>query len=82
MANLEHLTRLKQGKRQWLAWRDDNAHISPDLREIDLSGQNLERSYLVGVNLSQSYLEAIKLGYANLERAELANTNLIKADLS
>ena len=40
MANQEHLALLEIEKK-WLIWRHNNPQITPDLREINLTGKNL-----------------------------------------
>jgi len=41
MTKTDHVSLLRQGKAAWVAWREANPSIHPDLREANLNGANL-----------------------------------------
>ncbi|NET52254.1 MAG: pentapeptide repeat-containing protein, partial [Merismopedia sp. SIO2A8] len=76
-AKSEQLALLKQSVKTWNDWRQKNSEIIPllsrvDLREINLSGKNLMRTYLSGANLSENNLSGNNLSEANLSEANLS----------
>lgn len=87
MAHLEHLDLLTAGIRVWNRWRQQNAHIRPnlraaDLKGVDLAGFNLQQTYLSGADLSRAYLFEANLNETNLQGANLSHCCLIGADLT
>jgi uncharacterized protein YjbI with pentapeptide repeats len=76
MANPEHLAILKEGVATWTQWRMDHYGV-----EVDLSGADLKKAYLIGWNLKNANLSAANLNQANLIRADLRGANLNKAYL-
>jgi len=85
MPNAEHVAILKQGRPTWNAWRENNPHIRPDLRDADLSraelfGVDFIRADLRGVNLNGTNLILAKLGAADLNEAKLGGAKLNSAD--
>lgn len=92
MANDEHLKILKRSVPEWNQWREDKPNIKPDLRNAELSGEdlrfaNFRKTDFYGANLSEAnlsgaYLSYSLLSYAILRRADLRGTDLRYADLS
>lgn len=87
MAHPEHLDLLTAGIRVWNRWRQQNAHIRPnlraaDLKGVDLAGFNLRQTYLSGADLSRAYLFEANLRETNLQGANLSHCCLIGADLT
>ena len=78
MANLEYVTKLKEGVQAWNAWRDQNPYIF----ELNLSGVNLESTNLNGANLCHVNFDGAELGGVNLHGANLRWANLTKANLT
>jgi uncharacterized protein YjbI with pentapeptide repeats len=81
MANVEHISVLKQGPWVWNRWRKDNPGIRPDLPKAFLPG-----AYLTGANLAAAHLQKADLRWAilggvNLTDAILTEANLTSADL-
>src|SRR5712692_1798573 len=76
MANQEHLDILKQGVETWNQWREEHAHIRPDLNGASLTGADL-----VGINLRGASLIDASLSGVNLNKADLAGADLFRADL-
>lgn len=86
MADKKQVALLRQGVREWNAWRegliqiaalDGDAHlISADLEEADLVGTNLVRANLVYANLQKADLSGAHLADADLERANLRGAKL------
>ena len=81
MANNEHVTKWKEGLEAWIAWREKNPEIHPNLRGADLSGTelsgaDLECADLSGASLSQTILNLAFLLNANLSDAILQQANL------
>ncbi len=86
MANLEHLSILRQGVETWNQWRDINPHLIPDLYDADLrnyplQGANLRRVVLGKTSLSLAHLQGADLFQADLYEADLFRTNLQQANL-
>ena len=86
MANLEHLSILRQGVETWNQWRDINPHLIPDLYDADLrnyplQGANLRRVVLGKTSLSLAHLQGADLSQADLYEADLFRTNLQQANL-
>jgi uncharacterized protein YjbI with pentapeptide repeats len=87
LANPEHLAKLKEGVEAWNQWREENAEIKVDLRnvnlkEADLKGANLSGANLKGADLSRAKLSAAKLIQADLTEAIVYRARLDEADLS
>ena len=87
MADPEQLKILKQGVREWNAWREMHPGIEPDLAEASLIRANLAkadliRANLTGVHLIEADLRGAKLVDANLARADLGGANLRSAKLT
>ena len=86
MADKKHLAIFNRGVKTWNAWRRRNPKTKPDLsrallidrelRGINLSDTNLERSILRGTTLSRA-----NLARANLKRADLRAASLRRARL-
>lgn len=87
MANLEHLSKLREGVAAWDEWRGENPNITPDLTGANLAYAYLANAYLAnanlgGANLGGAILGGAILGGANLTGAYLARANLADADLA
>jgi hypothetical protein len=92
MANKKHLVRLKQGIKDWNAWRHKNELIQIDLSWANLIGADLSRANLRGAWLRGAYLPladlaaadltGAHLSWAHLYMAHLGGANLTRADLS
>jgi uncharacterized protein YjbI with pentapeptide repeats len=82
MANQEQLNILKQGIEIWNQWREEHAHIQPDLRDVDFRETNLHLADLGGANLSHANLSRSDLSFADLSRANLSFANLSRANLN
>ena len=92
MADKKHVAILKRGVRTWNAWRKRNPKVKPDLsrallidlelRGINLSNANLERSVLRGTTLSRANLSRANLKRADLRTASLRRAKLEHADLT
>ena len=92
MADQGHLEILNQGIDTWNEWREEEAHVIPNLTEANLPRAYLPRANLIGADLSGANLSGAnltlaplsmaKLSEANLSKAELVGANLIGADLS
>lgn len=76
MANLEHLSILRQGVETWNQWREVNPHLIPDLYDADLRNYPLQ-----GANLSRVVLGKTSLSLAHLQGANLFQADLYEADL-
>lgn len=91
MADKNHIAILKSGVQTWNEWRRENPNIKPNLREIDISNQDLRgidfvETNLLYANLSNSNLEGASivsssLGNANLKNVNLRNVSLINTSL-
>jgi uncharacterized protein YjbI with pentapeptide repeats len=86
MANLEHLTILKQGVEVWNKWYKDSLALSqvlviPDLSEIDLSEIDLTGAYLWRADFTKAILRNSKLQNACLRGASFIGVDLNGADL-
>ncbi|MBE9209706.1 pentapeptide repeat-containing protein [Nostoc sp. LEGE 06077] len=82
---------LRNSKKQWNAWRENNSSMLIDLRNVDLSGVYLGKTNRRGnnvkadleeINLSGVILSNAVLKGANLNGANLSEANLSKANLS
>src|SRR3984893_17002493 len=71
MTKTGQVSLLRQGKAAWVAWREANPSIHPDLREANLSGANLSDAELDGADLSGANLNRTNLSLANLSNAQL-----------
>jgi hypothetical protein len=91
MAEKKHLQMLARGVRTWNAWRK-RSRATPDLsrallidrelRGIDLSEANLERTILRGTTLSRANLTGANLRRADLRATSLRRARLDRADLT
>jgi uncharacterized protein YjbI with pentapeptide repeats len=86
MANLEHLSILRQGVETWNQWREINPHLIPDLYDADLrnyalQGANLSRVVLGKTSLSLAHLQGANLFQADLYEADLFRANLQSVNL-
>ncbi|MGH1364782.1 MAG: pentapeptide repeat-containing protein [Calditrichia bacterium] len=82
MANSEHLAIIKSGVEEWNAWRKKNLDISPDLRDANLRGAQLDNAILRDADLSGANLSGASLKEADLSKAVINEANLSGADLS
>jgi uncharacterized protein YjbI with pentapeptide repeats len=82
MANPEHFAILKQGVDVWNQWREQNRHLIPNLKGIQLLGANLINANLMWANLFSANLRGVDLRKANLRSANLRGINLPGANLS
>jgi len=82
MANTEHLERLKDGVKNWNAWRQQNPEIQPNLWRADLHQMELEGADLRWANLNLSDLRSAKLHKADIAGATLIEANLSGAQLA
>ncbi len=81
MANVEHLTVLKQGAHAWNAW-PGIAGQEPDLTGARLAGAQLEDVDLAGAALDGADLAGANLRFADLSRASLQGAELAGCDLT
>ncbi len=91
MADKKHLQMLARGVKTWNAWRK-RSRATPDLsrallvdrelRGIDLSEANLERTILRGTTLSRANLTGANLRRADLRATSLRRARLDRADLT
>jgi uncharacterized protein YjbI with pentapeptide repeats len=81
MGNPEHLQILKQGAKAWNAWRGQHEDITPDLHKANLSGANLESTFLYLGGFEVGIFEGVNLRRANLSDADLSRADLRGADL-
>lgn len=87
MANEEHFSLLAKGVTVWNEWRRNNPEITPDLSGANLQGTylecvNFENVYLTGANLSQCKLRWARFDGAtvdgiNIDGADVVNTALV-----
>jgi uncharacterized protein YjbI with pentapeptide repeats len=89
MANMEHLTHLRQGAVHWNTWRAEQpVDLRPDLsgallgRDDDLNEINLNDANLSDAELSCTTLIGANLSRANLRKAGLNEAFLPMANLS
>jgi hypothetical protein len=91
MADENQVALLRQGAKEWNAWRGPNRDwvdlsetdlSEVDLSEADLSVANLRGADLIGANLSRADLSRTDLIGANLSRANLSRANLSVAALN
>lgn len=82
MANKKHLEILKQGGERWSIWRKENETITPNLRNADLRGADLQWNNLNHTDLRDADLRGADLRRATLYEANLTGANLSEADLS
>ena len=85
------LTVLRQGVKEWNAWRAAHRDAKPDLAGaslcgldligIDLSGSDLSKADLRGADLSRADLTSAKLEGANFFRCTLDGADLLGANL-
>jgi uncharacterized protein YjbI with pentapeptide repeats len=79
MSAQEHLKILEKGPQYWNKWRKEYSEIYPVLRELDLSGMQLEEVDLSRADLRKTNLTGANLNGANLDEANLENAILIRA---
>lgn len=77
MANDRHLENLHDETDVWHRWREENAHVMPDLHEADL-----RLAILVGAALNETDLRSADLRMAGLSNADLNRAELGAADFS
>ena len=82
MANTEHLSKLKQGVKNWNKWRIANSSVRPDLINADLGGADLRGTDLSDANLCDANIRGANLCSADLIDADLSGADLSGADLS
>jgi len=82
LANSEHLAILKQGPCVWNPWREQNAHVEPDLAGASLPDENLGGANLQLAKLRGADLRGANLTGCNLTAADLREANLKNADLT
>jgi uncharacterized protein YjbI with pentapeptide repeats len=95
MANQKQYYILRQGVNVWNRWREKHTKlVSLSRRDLDLNltGADLSRDYLIGANLSFAKLQGVNLSSADLSRAnrqratcggtDLRRVNLSGANLS
>src|SRR6266566_8870816 len=82
MANLEHLSIIKQGVEVWNQWRFNHIDTKIDLRGADLRNANLSGVYLLRATLLEADLSGADLRNATLFEADLYRATLFEADLS
>lgn len=78
MPNQDHIATLKLGVEAWNTWRS-KTHESPDLRDADLQGLNLDRVGLA--NAQGADFTNARLDGANLTRADLRGADFTLANL-
>ena len=81
MAIKEHRKLIRQGVVAWNTWRTEYPEITPDLSDVNLSGQDLSEVNLRRANLRRANLSAAKLMLADMTDADLSEANLHRADL-
>jgi uncharacterized protein YjbI with pentapeptide repeats len=85
MANPLHINIIQQGAEVWNEWRKLNPQVTPDLREINLTGANLSELHfgldLSWADLTGANLYAAQLIFVDLKQANLCGANLGWADL-
>jgi hypothetical protein len=81
MANQEHMDILSKGVKVWNEWRTVDTYRQPDLRDANLSGEDLGGANLFRTNLIGASLRGGNLSGANLFRADLIGANLSGANL-
>ncbi|MBN2410093.1 pentapeptide repeat-containing protein [candidate division KSB1 bacterium] len=86
MANPDHLKILKNGIKEWNAWRKSYPLTIPDLRDLKLKGAklwgiNLHRADLSGANLKGATLLKSNLIEANFSEANLEDARLMIAEM-
>jgi uncharacterized protein YjbI with pentapeptide repeats len=86
MANLEHLSIIKQGVEVWNQWRFNHIDTiidlrGADLRNAELTGADLLRATLLEANFSGATLRNANLFEADLYEANLRGVDLSRADL-
>ena len=78
MPDQNHIATLKLGVEAWNTWRS-KTHESPDLRDADLQGLNLDRVGLA--NAQGADFTNARLDGANLTRADLRGADFTLANL-
>jgi uncharacterized protein YjbI with pentapeptide repeats len=82
MANPKHLELLRHGIDHWNAWRTEKPSIFPDLRAVNLQGDDLFAADLHGADLREADLRGATLRGANLFEADLRGADLRLAKVS
>lgn len=90
MADQSHLDVLDKGVEVWNRWRKEEPSATPDLRDAQLSGRDLQgidlscgewRANLIGAQLDHADLTDANLKGASLNLAQLTGASLIRANL-
>jgi uncharacterized protein YjbI with pentapeptide repeats len=85
VGNPEYVDRIRQGVSCWNDWRLRDPATKPDLRLVDLSGENLSYADLRGCNLTDArfgeFLVGVQLDHADLRRANLIGAQLVGGSL-
>lgn len=81
MADVEMVSRLRQGPDVWNRWRSQQAFFRPDLRGANLEGLPLQLAHLDGVDLDGAELSGCSLSGARLAGASLEGVKLVGASL-
>src|SRR5262245_39245121 len=87
MANPEQLEILRQGVKEWNAWRAEKLVMRPGLHDaklygVNLDGANLGNADLIRADLSGADLSGADLSGADLTGAQLYGANLFWANIS
>src|SRR5262245_12068728 len=84
MPSSEHVRKLKEGARDWNAWRRANPRIEPQLRELNLPVGHQQFGAAQGgpIDLSQADLCRAGFEHATLIAADLTGAYLVKANLA
>lgn len=84
--DLDQLSLIRRGVREWNEWRRSCASVRPvlrgaDLQAVDLHGADLSGSDLVGARLAGADLHKANLGGAFILSADISGASLIGANL-
>ena len=78
MANEEHVRLIHEGVAAWNCWRAEHRDVTPDLRGAGLRNLDLTGANLDGADLRAADLRGAKLSRASLVGADLTAANLFK----
>jgi len=78
MANPEHVAKLKEGKKEWNAWRKASAE-KPDLSEEWLSDYSLDHYDMHSADFSNAKLSRVTFRYTLCEDASFEGATVIQA---
>ena len=86
MANPKHVARLKEGREAWNAWRRTSDE-KPDLSEVELNGDSLDRYDLHSSNFSGAKLGGMSFngafcGDCSFERARILYSDFLGSQLT